>query len=138
MAAQVLIVEDDQEIRETLRMALEDEGYGVAEASDGLVALESLRTSQTPLVVLLDFGLPHLDGPGLLRVVASDRSLLSRHRYFGVTARSTSRDADLLALCAALGVQIIPKPFELDELLATVAQAVRRLAQHSDGAHPSH
>ncbi|HEY7358104.1 MAG TPA: response regulator, partial [Ktedonobacterales bacterium] len=63
----ILIVDDDSAIRDTLREALEDEGYEVAEAADGIAGLERLRASQENMVVLLDQLMPKLDGVGVLR-----------------------------------------------------------------------
>src|SRR5690348_14679781 len=50
----ILIVDDDNAIRDTLREALEDEGYEVHEAANGIACLEKLRASQEGMVVLLD------------------------------------------------------------------------------------
>src|SRR5262245_58413653 len=54
----VLLVDDDQAIRETLRFALEDAGYQVLEAADGIAALQALRATPTGMVVLLDLMMP--------------------------------------------------------------------------------
>ena len=62
----VCIVEDDEDIRTTLRFLLEDAGYSIREAANGVVALELLRSASSPMVVLLDLMLPILDGAGVL------------------------------------------------------------------------
>jgi len=61
---QVLIVDNDESIRETARFLLEDEGCEVIEAPDGAAALELLRMSDQPMVVLLDIVMPRLSGGG--------------------------------------------------------------------------
>jgi CheY-like chemotaxis protein len=75
----VCIVEDDEDIRATLRYLLEDAGYRTVEAANGLAALQLLRTSSSRLVVLLDLMLPVLDGAGVLAAVVEDPGLITRH-----------------------------------------------------------
>lgn len=64
MNTTILIVEDDQAMRATLSAALEDEGYAVVTAFDGLDALEKLD-AVTPALILLDIGMPRMDGYAL-------------------------------------------------------------------------
>lgn len=127
-AAQMLVVDDDAGIRETIRLMLEAVGYVVTEAHDGAEALERLRAGAARYVVLLDYTLPHLDGPTLLRTLEADPALAGRHAAVLVSARREVDEPDLRGLCARLGVPILPKPFEMDELLETVAALARRLA----------
>jgi two-component system, chemotaxis family, chemotaxis protein CheY len=62
-SANILVVEDDRDLRETFVEALEDEGYNVGEASDGLRALEYLRSSAPkPQLILLDLMMPNMNG----------------------------------------------------------------------------
>jgi len=63
--AHLLIVDDEEAIRQTLRMFIEDEGYQTLEAVDGVAALAVARASADALVVLLDYMMPRLDGPGV-------------------------------------------------------------------------
>jgi CheY-like chemotaxis protein len=127
-SAQVLVVDDDAGIRETIRLILEASGYAVAEAHDGAEALERLRAGTVRYVVVLDYTLPHLDGPTLLRTLEADPALAGRHAAALVSARREVDEPELRDLCARLGVPILPKPFEMDELLDTVAALARRLA----------
>ncbi len=122
----VLIVDDDKATREVLREALEEEGYEVAEASDGLGCLEALRTSQEGIVVLLDQLMPRLDGVGVLRAVRDEPSLASRHVYVLLTAR-TRISTPIRELAAALAVPVVRKPFDLETLFQVIDQASRRL-----------
>lgn len=62
MAAQILIVDDDPDIRETLSELLQAEGYGCATASNGRDALEYLRSHPVPSLILLDLMMPIMDG----------------------------------------------------------------------------
>lgn len=123
----VLLVDDDQAIRETLRFALEDTGYQVQEASDGLAALQALRDAPGGMVVLLDLMMPKLDGAGVLGAVAGDRRLAKRNVFILTTATHQTMSLAFVNLLANLSVQVVRKPFELDELLATVERAAQRL-----------
>jgi CheY-like chemotaxis protein len=62
LAAQILIVDDDPDIRETLSELLQAEGYGCATANNGRDALEYLRTQPCPALILLDLMMPVMDG----------------------------------------------------------------------------
>ena len=77
----VLIVEDDDSIREVLTELLEDVGYVVFIAHNGRVALERLRSHPEGLVVLLDLIMPDMDGYCLLQVIADESSLATKHAY---------------------------------------------------------
>jgi CheY-like chemotaxis protein len=71
----VLVVEDDADVRETLRQVVEDEGFSVAEAENGRAALEWLRTAEPPCVILLDLMMPIMDGWQFLTQIEQDGSL---------------------------------------------------------------
>ena len=62
MAHPVLLVEDDEEVREGLKAALQTQGYDVECATDGLEALRILQDGVRPCVILLDVMLPRVDG----------------------------------------------------------------------------
>lgn len=126
--AHVLVVDDDAAIRDTVRFALEDSGYTVSEAADGLAALKQLRTRHEPTVVLLDLMMPGLDGAGVLGAVAGDRRLASQHAYILVTANTKTLTLAFANLLQSLSVPILNKPFDVDDLLDSVAVAARRIS----------
>ena len=128
-----LVVDDDQDTRDVLRLLLEDAGYAVAEAADGFQTLELLHTSDTPMVVVLDLDLPRLDGIGVLNVVADDARLAARYTFILLTAVQHSRYQTSAEICATLSVPLILKPFDLDTLLDAVATAARRLPSAHHG-----
>jgi CheY-like chemotaxis protein len=128
----ILVVDDDQDIRETLRLALEDEGYEVEEAEDGLVGLSLLRASQTPLVALVDLRMPQLTGDALLQRVDSNEQLRRRHAFVLVTANRQLLSEEDLDLFQRMGTQIVEKPFELDTLLELVARVVDDLSHAAE------
>jgi CheY-like chemotaxis protein len=127
--ARVLVVDDDRAIRETLRYVLEDEGYDVDEAPDGLAALETLRASTAPRVVLLDLMMPRLDGVGVLHAVAREPRLATTNAYVVITANRWRLDTQD-HIFSSLDVPVIPKPFDMDALLRTIASAARRIIVH--------
>jgi two-component system alkaline phosphatase synthesis response regulator PhoP len=116
----VLIVDDEMAIRQTLRMFIEDEGYQVLEAGDGEAAVAAARASTEALVVLLDYMMPRLDGPGVLRLAEGDLAL-ARHGYILLSARTRAHALTMLAAHPTLRVTSLMKPFDLNELAATVA-----------------
>ena len=85
---QILIVDDDQEIREMLEITLIEEGYEVLSASDGEAALALLERNR-PNLILLDMRMPVMDGWGFARAYASCCACVSFGRH-GLRARSSS------------------------------------------------
>lgn len=126
--AQVLVVDDDQDIRDALRFILEDAGHEVLEASDGEAALRALRRNQSRLVVLLDLLMPHMNGIDVLRQVVADRWLNERHAYLLMTADNAILRQQADPLLAQVSAQVIGKPFDIDRLLEMVDAAARPLA----------
>ena len=124
--ALVLIVDDDQDMRDAVRFALEDAGHETLEASDGASALGILRESQRRLVVLLDLLIPQLTGIDLLKEVIADPLLKERHAYLLMTADSTTLRQQADPLLVEVAAQVVGKPFEMDQLLAMID-----LAAHS-------
>ena len=125
--AHIFVVDDDPGIRTVLRSALEEQGHAVSEAGDGLTALERLRTSPWPLVVLLDLKMPYLDGAGVLGTLAGDRALAQRHRYVLMTASAQTLPLALGTLLVRLGVPLVRKPFDLEMLLDIVADLAQEV-----------
>ncbi len=125
--AQVLVVDDDRDTRRVLRMLLEDAGYTVGEAADGLAGLTTIQASAIPLVVLLDLDLPKLNGADVLQAVARDPRLAAHHACILMTAMSPSQYQAVEEICAKLSTPLIVKPFDMDTLLDQVASATRRL-----------
>src|SRR5258707_15510380 len=123
----VLVVDDDREVREMVRWALEEEGYGVLEAGDGLEALACLQGSARPVVRVLDYRMPRLTGGEVLEVVAAAPRLAARHAFLLATADRVSLPHSVVALARHHGIPCLPKPYDLDLLLALVAGLTARL-----------
>ncbi len=119
MAKSVLIVEDDRNIGDLLRLYLEKEGYVAAIASDGGAGVEMFRKLQ-PDLVLLDIMLPVLDGWGVLKAIRQD----SRTPVIMLTAKGETDDK---VSGLKLGADdYITKPFEMKEVLARIEAVLRR------------
>lgn len=111
---EVLVVEDDFAIRETLRELLEDEGYHVVWASNGREALTQLRATR-PSLILLDLMMPVMDGWEFRTAQQRDPTLA------GIPVIVISADHALEHKVSSLEVEgWLAKPFELDALLAAV------------------
>jgi two-component system KDP operon response regulator KdpE len=115
----LLLVDDEPRIRRVLRLALEDEGYDVAEAANGYDALAALRR-EPPDVVLLDLMLPDRDGFTVCREIrrSSDVPVIM------VTARTDSHD--VVAGLEAGADDYVTKPVGPRELVARLQAALRR------------
>ena len=118
----VLVVDDEPPIRKLLRMGLSTQGYRVIEAEDGQAALDRLR--EKPDLVILDLGLPDMQGLELLRTM--------RTRDEGVPIVVLSSRDDEVAKVQALDLgadDYVTKPFGMDELLARIRAALRHQLQ---------
>jgi CheY-like chemotaxis protein len=109
----ILLVEDDDGIRESVSECLRMEGYDVALARNGADALAWLRQGRRPSVVLLDMVMPVMTGAELLASIRSDPAL----RGVPVVLMTAAVQKDAAALQAEA---FLSKPFDLDELLSTV------------------
>ena len=119
MAKTVLIVEDDRNIADLLRLYLEKEGYTVVIAPDGMRGVEQFRTVH-PSLVLLDVMLPGLDGWGVCRSIRAE----SQTPIIMLTAKSETEDK-VNGLKQGAD-DYITKPFEMKEVLARIEAVLRR------------
>jgi DNA-binding response OmpR family regulator len=115
----VLVVEDEERIVSFVRRGLTAAGYVVSSTASGLEALEMLRGGGIDLV-LLDIGLPDLDG---LEVVSRMRAAGLDLPVIALTARDSARD--LVVGLDSGADDYIPKPFTFDELLARIRARLR-------------
>ncbi len=119
--ANVLVVDDDQGIRDSLRDILQFEGYRVATAADGLEALEYLRgASSLPSLILLDLMMPNMNGWEF----NEERKLDSKLKLIPIIVITATGHADDAAKPIA-PVAILRKPIDLTGLLEAVKQHKR-------------
>ena len=123
----VLIAEDDNDIRETLRYLLEGADYQVEEASDGAAALDRLRGMRGPCVALLDLTMPKMSGVAVLRALANEPQITTHQRYILLTARQATLPSEDAQTLSKLGAPVLYKPFEIDDVLAGVQKAADSL-----------
>jgi two-component system chemotaxis response regulator CheY len=105
----VLVVDDDQAIRETLEMALQEHDIRTAAAADGEAALAWLKQNSPPRLILLDLMMPVLDGWQVIERLREDERLA---RVPVVVITAFSRD-----LGSAARLPVLRKPIELRDLL---------------------
>lgn len=110
----LMLVDDDQDIRDVLRFFLEIDGYRISTATDGVDALEQLETRERPSLILLDLMMPRMDGEEFLKTLR-----VSKFADIPVVIMSGYREADdktreLSGNCCLM------KPVEFDELIAVV------------------
>lgn len=125
---QVLVVDDSVVIRDMVRTMLEQAGYGVSEAVDGVEALAALRASVRPLVVLLDYDMPRMTGGELLEIVSRERGPLAAHDFVIITANEATFPPSFIELLRHMSIRVLPKPFHKDDLVGVVEGAATRLA----------
>jgi DNA-binding response OmpR family regulator len=114
----ILVVDDDQGIREMIQFVLDDEGYEVFTAPDGARALDQLDHI-SPDVILLDMKMPDMDGWEFSRRY-QERS----NNQVPIVVLTAARDAGVWAAAIA-AAGYLAKPFEIDDLLRVVQEHAR-------------
>ncbi len=118
----ILVVDDEPPIRKLLRMGLTTQGYQILEAPNGKAALELL--SKEPDLVILDLGLPDIQGHELLRMIRA------RNESVPIVVLSSRGDEAGKVQALDLGADdYVTKPFGMDELLARMRAALRHQLQ---------
>lgn len=114
----IMVIDDDVWIRETIQLALEDEGYRVIVMTDGHAALEQVEQAR-PSLILLDWMMPRLNGPSFAAELAQ-RGLRPAIPLLLVTA-----DGHAAQKAAQISAEAhMRKPFDLPLLLDTVSRLV--------------
>jgi two-component system KDP operon response regulator KdpE len=118
----VLVIDDEPPIRKLLRMGLSTQGYEILEASNGKIALELL--SEGPALIILDLGLPDIQGHELLRMIRG------RNDSVPIVVLSSRGDEAGKVQALDLGADdYLTKPFGMDELLARMRAGLRHQLQ---------
>ena len=126
----ILVVDDEEQIRQSLRGVLSDEGFGVLEAGDGRRARELL--AESPDLVILDVWLPEIDGISLLEEIKATHPnlpviIICGHANIEAAVRATRLGA----------ADFIEKPFSLDALLASIERALGKSDASADESNAS-
>jgi two-component system NtrC family sensor kinase len=111
MKKRILVVDDDEHLRDALSAILSDEDHTVAVARDGLEALELLNRDPFD-VILSDLRMPGLDGPALYAALQGMRHTVKKPRVIFMTG--SIRGADYSAFLQGNTEPILEKPFSLD------------------------
>jgi CheY-like chemotaxis protein len=117
---QILVIDDDPDIRGMLTMLLARRGYEVEAASDGLTALERLRTGAPPSLILLDMMMPKMDGEAFMRAMRASAATCDMPVV--ILSGNPMARAKALELGAA---SCLVKPVELRDLFAAVDDILR-------------
>jgi UDP-3-O-[3-hydroxymyristoyl] N-acetylglucosamine deacetylase len=125
----ILVVDDEDGVRESVREVLSDEGYRVLDTADGTQVLRIIK-EQRPELVLLDIWMPQMDGIGLLKEIKSQEPdinvvMVSGHGNIHTAVTATKFGA----------FDFIEKPVSLDGLLSTVQRALGELPRASEPKH---
>jgi len=123
MPERILVVDDERNLRLTLREILSDQGFEVTEAGDGKTAVEALARC-VPDLVLCDWKMPDADGEFLLRSLR-DLETSQWLPIIVMTAHGTGQNAMTAIQLGAY--DFITKPLDMDELLATIKRALHHL-----------
>ena len=122
----MLVIEDDQRIRETIARALTDGGHAVRTEARGADAL-SVVVDWRPDVVVLDLGLPDLDGTDVLRMVRSVSSVPV------IVATARDDEAEVVRVLDAGADDYVIKPYSAGQLDARIRAVLRRAAAPGSG-----
>ena len=118
----ILVIDDEPPIRKLLRMGLSTQGYDILDASNGKTALAQLDSK--PDLVILDLGLPDIQGHELLRMIRA------RNDSVPIVVLSSRGDEAGKVQALDLGADdYVTKPFGMDELLARIRAALRHQLQ---------
>jgi CheY-like chemotaxis protein len=119
IGASILVVDDDGDIRESIRELLEDSGYQVTAARNGVEAMAALGQMAPPAAMLVDSSMAEMSGAEFLAACAADPKLagipalvISGHRHGALDVPNVHG--------------FVPKPFGPEELLGALARLVRR------------
>jgi chemosensory pili system protein ChpA (sensor histidine kinase/response regulator) len=128
--AAVLLVEDDADTREVVRMLLEEEGYSVVCAADGQEAVAYLAScEEIPCLVLLDLQMPRVGGVAVLRWM-SGHPKAKGLPVAVMSARPETKGAAIAAKFREHVISVLQKPFDIDQML-------KLLEDHCEAEQPA-
>src|SRR4051794_40268757 len=108
----ILVVEDDERVRDLCADILKGAGYYVAQASNGVEALQVLAVAKSVSLVLTDIWMPIMHGCALVEAMRSEPSLAKVPMLI--------MTGDVAPIHVPVGIQVVQKPFRVDTLLEAV------------------
>jgi two-component system, chemotaxis family, chemotaxis protein CheY len=118
----ILIIDDNEDLRETLVVLLEDQGYSVVSASDGDSGVQAFDQAR-PDLVLTDVIMPNSDGVEAIRRI---RGIEPSARIIAMSGGSMSGNDYQLRMAKQAGaMEVLAKPFEVDDLVAIVERCLK-------------
>jgi len=116
--AKILVIDDEELMRQTLQAFLRRAGHQVMLAKDGNEGVETFRTAR-PDLVILDIIMPEKEG---IEAIIEIKEIAPDARILAMSGGGRTHDADLLVIARDVGAQrVIRKPFSYDEFTSTVA-----------------
>ena len=113
----ILVVDDDEDVRNMLCLVLSAEGYSATGAADGLEALRRMRQGEPPALIVVDLMMPRMDGDALIHAMAEDASLAQ----VPIAVISGQFTSDVQPPVPQVVARMV-KPVELNDLLSVVHQ----------------
>jgi DNA-binding NtrC family response regulator len=120
--AYIIVIDDDEQIRDLICDLLEDAGHQVMSASDGTMGLEMLRQGTADLVIT-DMFMPDKDGTEIIMDIFEE---FPKTKIIAISGGGNIKNVDYLELARNLGaVKTFQKPFSLDEFKAAVEEILQ-------------
>lgn len=123
MSKDILVVDDEEAICDFLKLLLEEEGYSVSTAHDGIEALNFLSTRPGKYIVVLDIMMPRMDGRELLNIVRTDpalRSCISSVIVMSASHLLGDSVSEMFGKSAEMISEYVTKPFEIDDVIEKI------------------
>jgi CheY-like chemotaxis protein len=125
----ILVIDDDTAVRTTIAQILEDEGYDVVSAEDGLRGMAAFHKEQ-PDLVITDIIMPEQEG---IQTIAEILTTKPEAKIIAISGSARIANTDFLRMAQALGAMAaLPKPFDSDELLALTRDCLARHGGRGD------
>ncbi|MGH2515862.1 MAG: hypothetical protein ACRDHP_09430 [Ktedonobacterales bacterium] len=123
----ILVVNENETLRQTLRAALEANGHDVIDAGDGIDALTILCLADDPLVVIVGAHLPDMEAEDLLNIVTQDSHLRSKHAFIVLAEYAGDPSPALARYLAHLGIPVLVRAIDEQALTRAVVNTVAQL-----------
>ena len=124
----VLIVDDEPDLRDAIRDLLVEDGFEALTARNGPDALDILRASRYPLVVLLDMLMPGMRGDSVIETLIAERALPGKHAIILLTASPSTVPRDMSKTLSKYQIPVVRKDVGLEQISTLVEEAYERIS----------